>query len=112
MRKITIVFYILLIASAVSAQKITHVRSSLKNGVMKIKYDLKGDKQKKYHVQLFIAENLSSEYSKEILTADGDIGTDIKLGKDKEIHWDTKKDHLAEPEKIKFKLEARMMFAH
>lgn len=101
--------FITLLTTAISiagAQKITHLRKSLKKGIMTIKYDLHGDKKAKYHVQLFASENEGNEHFKEIFTAEGDVGKKVKAGKDKMIIWDTGKD-LKEPDKIKFRIEAR-----
>ncbi|MBI5219018.1 MAG: hypothetical protein HY958_08820 [Bacteroidia bacterium] len=104
--KTILALLMLCVCSVAFSQKIKNLKSEIDSSKMTIKYDLDGPKGQKFLISLYISTDGGQSYSREITTAEGEIGAGITPGKKKKIVWDTSTEAGIDIKNIKITLKA------
>ena len=96
----------MLFSPIVQAQKITQIKSEIKDGTIIITYNLHGPEKQKFLISLYAFKNSEDLDEIEITSAKGDVGYGVKPGKKKKIIWNPSNEGISDMQNIKFSLQA------
>ena len=103
---IPLILFLALFTTSAFSQKITQVKSELKENKVIITYNLSGPEKQKFLVSLYTSKNNGETYDIEVTSATGEIGYGIKPGKKKQIIWDPTQEGISDMQNIKFSIQA------
>jgi hypothetical protein len=99
---------ICLLANPCTAQQVSNVRATADSAFVTILYDLQGDLEGQlFSVELYGSHN---EYTSPLLYVTGDVGSNVKAGKDKKMVWQTRELNIFEGQ-ITFDVRAELVFS-
>lgn len=73
--------------------KVSHIRFDAEKNQVIIRYNLEGNPNKKYHIDLWLSCDSARTFTIKPEHVSGDVGNNIRSGTDKAIIWDIREDY-------------------